>query len=263
VYTFQPGVVVAAGGSLYVSPRVSAFRARSVSPRSNEYRFVQGNYAGRLSSWGGTIDLLDDAEALKNSIAYPATLSPPQQSLRVTEIMYHPADPPSDSPYVNSDFEFIELYNIGAPLNVSGVYFEAGITFSFGTSAVTIPSDTCAVIVKNLDAFATRYDTNNMLIVGEFAGKLDNAGERLALNDPRNEPIQDFSYSPTWYPATDGHGSSLELIDPHGPLSGWGTAEAWRASVQSGGTPGYLVPEPAMLALVAALLAGFGYGRRT
>jgi hypothetical protein len=52
-YTFQPGVVIPAGGTLYVSPDVVAFRGRSVSPRGGEGRFVQGSYRGRLSNrWG-------------------------------------------------------------------------------------------------------------------------------------------------------------------------------------------------------------------
>jgi hypothetical protein len=52
-YTLQPGVVIPAGGTLYVSPDVVAFRSRAVSPTGREGRFVQGDYRGRLSNrWG-------------------------------------------------------------------------------------------------------------------------------------------------------------------------------------------------------------------
>ncbi|NLF39681.1 hypothetical protein GX586_09565 [bacterium] len=256
-HTFQPGVVVPAGGSLYVSPRVSAFRARSTSPRSNEYRFVQGNYKGQLSSWGETIYLLDDSGAVKNSTMYPPSLSAPQRFLRVSEIMYHPADPPAGSPYLNDDFEFVELCNIGAaPLNVSGTYFSAGIQFSFGPATFTIPAGGCVVIVNNLEAFETRYDTNGMRIAGTFAGKLDNAGEHIETEDPRNETIQAFTFDPAWYPVTDGGGRSLEIVSPDGALASWDTAEGWCASGQPCGTPGYLVPEPACTALLLLCLAG-------
>jgi hypothetical protein len=52
-YTLQPGVVIPAGGTLYVSPDVTAFRNRATSPTGREGRFVQGNYRGRLSNrWG-------------------------------------------------------------------------------------------------------------------------------------------------------------------------------------------------------------------
>jgi hypothetical protein len=35
-HTFAPGTVIASGGSLYVSPDVNTFRARSVSPTGGE-----------------------------------------------------------------------------------------------------------------------------------------------------------------------------------------------------------------------------------
>ncbi len=59
-YTFQPGVVLPAGGTLYVSPDVSAFRAREDSPTAGEGRFVQGNYLGRLSNSWGRLKLYND-----------------------------------------------------------------------------------------------------------------------------------------------------------------------------------------------------------
>ena len=42
-HTFQPGVVLPAGGTLYVAKDVVAFRHRTVSPTGNEGRFAQGN----------------------------------------------------------------------------------------------------------------------------------------------------------------------------------------------------------------------------
>jgi hypothetical protein len=56
-YTFQPGVVIPAGGVLYVTPDVVAFRQRTTSPTGNEGRFVQGGYQGRLSNAGGMLFL--------------------------------------------------------------------------------------------------------------------------------------------------------------------------------------------------------------
>ncbi|MBN1845556.1 MAG: CotH kinase family protein, partial [Sedimentisphaerales bacterium] len=37
------------------------------------------------------------------------------QKLRITEMMYHPAEPPTGSGYTDEDFEFIELKHIGLP----------------------------------------------------------------------------------------------------------------------------------------------------
>jgi hypothetical protein len=56
-YRFRPGVVIPAGGTLYVSPNVVAFRSRASSPSGGEGRFVQGNYRGQLSNTGGTVTL--------------------------------------------------------------------------------------------------------------------------------------------------------------------------------------------------------------
>ncbi|MBN1582379.1 MAG: CotH kinase family protein [Anaerolineae bacterium] len=60
-YTFQPGVVIPAGGTLYVSPNVVAFRSRATSPKGGEGRFVQGNYRGRLPNLGGILVLYNEA----------------------------------------------------------------------------------------------------------------------------------------------------------------------------------------------------------
>jgi len=58
-YTFPPGVVLPAGGTLYLSPDVVAFRQRPASPTGGEGRFVQGNYRGRLSNRWGLLSLSD------------------------------------------------------------------------------------------------------------------------------------------------------------------------------------------------------------
>lgn len=63
-YTFQPGVVVPAGGTLYLSPDVTAFRARSRSPTGGERLFVQGDYRGRLSNAWGRLRLYSAAGKL-------------------------------------------------------------------------------------------------------------------------------------------------------------------------------------------------------
>jgi hypothetical protein len=59
-YTFQPGTVLPAGGILYLSPDVVAFRARATSPTGGEGRFVQGDYRGRLSNRWGLLVLYDE-----------------------------------------------------------------------------------------------------------------------------------------------------------------------------------------------------------
>jgi len=67
-YKFLPGTVIVSGSNLYVSPDVSSFRSRAISPTGGEGRFVQGNYKGHLSNWGETVNLLDGYGRLVSSL---------------------------------------------------------------------------------------------------------------------------------------------------------------------------------------------------
>ncbi|HWQ93660.1 MAG TPA: CotH kinase family protein, partial [Clostridia bacterium] len=56
-------------------------------------------------------------------------------SLRITEINYHPAAAPANSPYSEEDFEFIEIQNTGTNvLNLAGAQISGGIQFLFAPS---------------------------------------------------------------------------------------------------------------------------------
>ena len=69
-HTFLPGTVLVAGGRLYVSPNVRAFRSRTISPTGGQGRFVQGNYQGHLSNSGETVKLLDGAGRIVATLTY-------------------------------------------------------------------------------------------------------------------------------------------------------------------------------------------------
>jgi hypothetical protein len=115
------------------------------------------------------------------------------------------------------------------------------------------------VVVHNLAAFVSRYGTG-IRVAGEFAGSLDNAGERLTLTGPLGEPILDFSYDPTWYLVTDGGGFSLVAVHPNAPPSTWGLAQNWRPSSGLGGSPGIADPPPPAAVLTVALTSGKALG---
>jgi hypothetical protein len=51
-HTFTPGTVIPAGGSIYISPSVPDFLARTTGPRGGQRLFVQGNYSGQLKDMG-------------------------------------------------------------------------------------------------------------------------------------------------------------------------------------------------------------------
>jgi len=238
-HTFRPGTVVIAGGSLYVSPNVRAFRQRPLSPTGGEGRFVQGNYDGHLSSWGGTVDLTDPSGRLVATLTYPGQPSAQQRYLRITEIMYNPAQEGEGD---NDEYEFLELTNIGsAPLPLAGVKLTDGVFYAFADdSSLTLEPGGCIVIVKNREAFTARYDTSTIdPAPGTFTGSLSNAGETIKLEDQTSSTILEFEYQDGWFDETDGLGYSLVVKDPtNSDLDSWDDAGAWRPSAEEGGSPG-------------------------
>lgn len=167
--------------------------------------------------------------------------------LVISEIMYHPAAPGVTDTNDADAFEYVELLNRGTnALDLSGFHFSEGIAYTFSsTSGVTrLEPGGRVLVVRNLAAFQNRYPgvTN---VAGEFTGALDNAGERLALMGPLEEPIHDFSYNNSWYRLSDGLGFSLVVKDPQAALSTWANLESWRLSAAVGGSPGAADPDPA------------------
>ncbi len=164
------------------------------------------------------------------------TVDPPR--IVVSEIMYHPQDSPADSTYADDDFEFLELQNTeDVPVDLSGFHFAAGIEYVFPEGTV-IDAGAYVVLVRNLDAFRTRYDTSAMTVVGVYKGACDNDGERLALEGALHEEIFACTYADSWDAVTDGLGYSLVLIDPYDPLAQWSLQQSWRASTDPDGSPG-------------------------
>lgn len=171
------------------------------------------------------------------SIAATFVVSTP--TLAITEIMYNPEPPPAGSPYTASDFEYIELKNVGATtLNLNGFRFTNGIYFEFSQGTITnlLPGQ-YVVVVKNRAAFLSRYPgvTN---VTGEFAGQLDNAGEKLYLEGPMMETTLDFSYDNSWYKMTDGNGFSLVIANEYAPFDNWTNKTFWCQSAYENGSPG-------------------------
>ncbi len=237
-HTFPPGTVLIAGGRLYVSPNVRAFRGRAASPKGGEGRFVQGNYQGHLSSWGETINLLDQDARLVDALTYVGTPSDQQRSLRITELMYHPA---AGGTFLRDEYEFIEIENIGSSsLNLDGVKLVDGVSYFFPAGGnLMLDPGAYIVIVKNRAAFISRYGGAVRLAPGAYTGSLDNGGETVKLEDRTSSTILEFRYDDKWFDQTDGSGYSLTIKDPAAPdLNSWGRAGAWRSSPQPGGSPG-------------------------
>lgn len=177
-----------------------------------------------------------------------ATFEVGRPRLDITELHYHPADPTEAERAAgfadDDDFEFIELSNDGSgTCNLEGVRFVTGIRFDFTGSAVTLlPPGQSVLVVRNRAAFEQRYGPS-YLVAGEYAGQLDNAGERIELVDARDQVLASFIYGtePPWPQPADGDGPSLERADRGTDLS---APSHWQLSVAAGGTPGRAEPAP-------------------
>ena len=200
-------------------------------------------------------------------------------SLRITEIMYNPAEPSVAEQIVtldNEEFEFIELKNIGTEtLDLNTVSFvkiidntdplniiTEGIDFDFSTSNVTsLAPGEFAIVVENQAAFDARYPgiSNTSVFAGQYTGGLGNTGERIKLIDG-NDIIIDFAYdnSRGWPQAADGAGHSLVPLDAALPNQNIGSVEYggnWRASGFINGSPGMDDPEPERTVVINEIMA--------
>ncbi|MDP6637593.1 MAG: lamin tail domain-containing protein, partial [Phycisphaerae bacterium] len=165
-------------------------------------------------------------------------------NLVVSEINYNPYDPTDeelavDGTFTASDFEFIELFNIGAEtVDLSDVRFSVGVTFNFAITDTIEPGQR-VVIVSNEAAFQARYGLGSV-IAGQFTDGLSNGGDTISVSSGGTGIIY-FNYddSGDWPDRPDGNGSSVELIDPSGtdPAS-YADGDFWRSSNEYGGSPG-------------------------
>ena len=161
-------------------------------------------------------------------------VGPVAESLRISEIMYHPLDAAgADDP----DTEYIELTNIGTEtVDLALVRLADGIEFIFPSFELA-PGAYC-LVVADIAAFEDKYGPG-LPIAGQYAGRLANAGETIELLDALNVIVQRFTYRDNWHATTDGEGFSLTIIDPTNPdLNTWSQKEAWQPSSDVDGSPG-------------------------
>ncbi|UCD50599.1 MAG: lamin tail domain-containing protein [Phycisphaerales bacterium] len=162
-------------------------------------------------------------------------VGPVAESLRISEIMYHPIDTghPDDP-----NAEYIELTNIGTEtIDLNLVAFTNGVDFTFGPVELA-PGD-YVLVARDMVAFENRYGAG-LPVAGQFAGRLDNAGERIELQDAAGQTIHNFRFRDGWYDLTDGQGFSLTVAEPaRVDPNGLGDKDAWRPSAAVGGSPGY------------------------
>ncbi len=161
-------------------------------------------------------------------------VGPVAQTLRISELMYHPAQTghPDDP-----NTEYVELTNIGLEtINLNLVAFTNGVEFTF-PGVELMPGAYC-LVVKDIRAFESRYG-DGLNVAGQYAGSLDNAGERLELQDAFGQVVAGFKFRDDWYDMTDGSGFSLVVKDPAtNEPEALGQKSSWQPSAYDGGSPG-------------------------
>jgi hypothetical protein len=162
--------------------------------------------------------------------------------LRITELMYNPAEPSASEALVNADkdaYEFVELRNVGSQtLSLGNVQFSNGVTFDFAGGEITsLEPGEFVLVVANEAAFEARYGLD-LPVAGEYTGQLRNSGESFAVSTNSGATIQDFAFSDSdpWPNRADGNGSSLEVVSTAGQYN---DNDNWRNSTEYHGSPGF------------------------
>jgi hypothetical protein len=185
---------------------------------------------GRWSNWSDPVQFV---------VGEP-DVSPWVNDLMITEVMYHPADPTLDeinAGYTGSDFEYVELQNVGATtLDLTELRFTKGIDFGFAGGAITsLAPGGYILVVRNIAAFESRYGAG-LPVAGAYApDNLSNGGENVKLSFGLGSAIHEFTYDDEapWPTHADGTGASMVLILPDSRPD-HALAVSWRASVDAG-----------------------------
>lgn len=126
--------------------------------------------------------------------------------LVITEIMYN--DPSAGTDVL----EFIEIYNnTSNTVNLGGVYFSQGVTFTFPSTA-SLAAGAYTVVSADTMAMNLVFTQN---FEHRFTGALTNTGEAIVLKDGLGNTIDSVFYSATapWPSSPNGQGNSLVLCD--------------------------------------------------
>ena len=224
---------------VWTSEIQSSFTAEQAIPviaarpgRTYRARVRHLDTAGNWSHWSAPVEF----------VASGSDVTLFQQSLVVSEFMYHPATASAaerDLGYSSSDFEWIELSNVSAQaVDMTSLRFTKGVDFDF-PDGYTIPAGGYVIIARNQAAFELRYGDGHP-VLGDYApNNLSNRGEELKLSLGAGTEVISFIYEDAapWPAAADIGGISLVLIDP-ASIPDHTIAANWRAGDLPGGSPG-------------------------
>jgi len=183
-----------------------------------------------------------------------APQTPRPGDILITEIHYNPDGP--------DEYEFIEIINrTPRTIDLSNHRITDGVSFTFADQT-HLAAEAIAVIVEKKDAFAERYQDisspyffPNIKVLGQWSGRLSDAGERIQVMGPNGALLTEILYDDGngWPETPDGIGSSLELRNPLNLPEDFAAlqiqinqASSWKASSLLHGSPGRLEIEPGL-----------------
>lgn len=207
------------------------FPAQFIEPgKTYRARVRHKDDTGRWSRWSDHFQFVPTP---------PETVVELRGNLVFSEIMFNP---PALNGLDGDEFEFLELKNIGTnTLTLGGLFFSAGIDFTFPNHATLVPGATY-LLGRNPGALLTKYP--GLVVNGTYSGRLNNDGETLTIRHPQGFEVLSLAYADAapWPLATDGFGFSLVLVDA--------ARDLYRASSQAGGSPGADDPASTIPAVV-------------
>ena len=159
--------------------------------------------------------------------------APARASVVINEIMYNSSFSP--------DIEFIELYNTGpAAQNLVDWYLLDNSNAHPHCNLVgTLAVGHYLVVAADTALFRARFPSVTNLNPNGFEPGfgLGNSGDQVRLFDDNDHIRDSVAYLPSgdWPAAANGHGPSLELVNP---LLDNTIGTNWLASADTGGTPG-------------------------
>lgn len=241
----SPGVTGYVTGDPFTYEITDVYRSPEIAPYAAAYRFPASacrpghtyrarvrmkDSTGRWSRWSPAVQFLISAPDVT---VY-------QQSLMITEVMYHPTGAVATelaNGWTDDDFEYIEVRNVSAlPVDLTDVRFTKGIDFNFPPGFILQPG-AVTLVVRNAAAFAARYGAGKP-IAGEWGaigGRLADGGEEIKLSYGAGTEIISFLYDDNlpWPEAADGTGPAMHFSGASVPHS---TAAAWFANAPSPGS---------------------------
>lgn len=170
----------------------------------------------------------------------------------ISEIMFHPP-----GAVENTAEEWLEIYNNSSdPLPLGGWKLTRGVEFTLPPGVVVGPK-AALIVAADPEVFLANHPGHAGVVTGGWTGRLSNGGERIRLEDPDGNTVDEVRYADSgdwavrargaldayghrgwvWHSPADGGGHTLERARPG--LRG-DIGQNWTFSAAPGGTPGFV-----------------------